>query len=424
MQFPKETYFSSTYSMMRTLYTFLTYGSQAVLWPTQFFSKKMKLFVDGRKQVFQVLNDAIKPTDKTIWFHCASLGEFEQGFPIMEAIKKEKPDHKLIITFFSPSGYEIKKNMPIADVVTYLPYDTLINAKQFLKIVHPSLVFFVKYDFWPNYLFELKKQGIRTFLVSGLFRKNQSFFKSYGSFMRKALGSFEHFFVQNEHSKKLLSQIGFENVTVSGDTRFDRVSHQIEMDNTLDFMDTFKGDSLCIVCGSTWPEDEAVLLNYINSSPSHVKWVIAPHKIDSDKIASFKNKLIKKAVLFSEKEQQSLSDTSILILDTIGLLTKVYSYADIAHVGGAMGTTGLHNILEPATFGIPIVIGKNFKKFPEALKLQDIAGLYAVESEVDCTEVLEKFVTDRKFREQTGMIAGHFVNSNTGATQIIIQKIR
>ncbi|WP_255571379.1 3-deoxy-D-manno-octulosonic acid transferase [Halomarinibacterium sedimenti] len=423
MQFPKETYFSITYSMMRTLYTFLTYGSQVALWPTQFFSKKMKLFVDGRKQVFQTLKENISSTDKTIWFHCASLGEFEQGLPIMEAIKKEKPDHKLIITFFSPSGYEIKKNTPIADVVTYLPYDTHKNAKQFLKIVHPTLVFFVKYDFWPNYLFELKKQGIRTFLVSGLFRKNQSFFKSYGSFMRKALGCFEQFFVQNENSKKLLSQIGFENVTVSGDTRFDRVSHQIEMDNTLDFMDSFKGDSLCIVCGSAWPEDEAVLLNYINSSPSHVKWVIAPHKIDSDKIASFKNKLFKKAVLFSEKGKNILSENSILILDTIGLLSKVYSYADIAYVGGAMGTTGLHNILEPATFGIPIVIGKNFKKFPEALKLQDIAGLYAVESEEDCTKVLEKFVTDRKFREQTGMITGHFVNSNTGATQIIIQKI-
>ena len=423
MQFPKETYFSSTYSMMRTLYTFLTYGSQVALWPTQFFSKKMKLFVDGRKQVFQTLKENISSTDKTIWFHCASLGEFEQGLPIMEAIKKEKPDHKLIITFFSPSGYEIKKNTPIADVVTYLPYDTLINAKQFLKIAHPSLVFFVKYDFWPNYLFELKKQGIRTFLISGLFRKNQVFFKSHGFFMRKVLGCFEHFFVQNEHSQKLLSQIGFENITVSGDTRFDRVSHQIEMDNNLGFMDTFKGDSLCIVCGSTWPEDEAVLLNYINSSPAHLKWVIAPHKIDADKIASFKNKLIKKAVLYSEKEKNILSETSILILDTIGLLSKVYSYADSAYVGGAMGTTGLHNILEPATFGIPIVIGKNFKKFPEALKLQDIAGLYSIENEVDCAEVLEKFVTDRKFREQTGMIAGHFVNSNTGATQFIMQKI-
>lgn len=424
MQFAKETYFSGTYSMMRTLYTFLTYGSQLVLWPIQFFSKKMKLFVDGRKQVFQFLKYNISPTDKTIWFHCASLGEFEQGVPIMEAIKREKPDHKLVVTFFSPSGYEIKKNTTIADVVTYLPYDTVKNAKQFLKIVHPSLVFFVKYDFWPNYLIELKKQRIRTFLVSGLFRKTQVFFKPHGSFMRKALSSFEHFFVQNEHSKKLLSKIGFENATISGDTRFDRVSHQIEMDNTLDFMEKFKGDSLCIVCGSTWPEDEAVLLNYINASPTYVKWVVAPHKIDSDKIASFKSKLKKNSVLFSEKEKFTFSETFILILDTIGLLTKVYSYADIAYVGGAMGNTGLHNILEPATFGIPIVIGKNFKKFPEALKLEDIAGLYAVENEADCAKVLEKFVANKKFREQTGMISGHFVNSNTGATQTIINYLQ
>ncbi len=425
MQFAKETYFSGTYSMMRTLYTFLTYGSQVVLWPTQFFSKKMKLFVQGRKQVFQILNKHISSKDKTIWFHCASLGEFEQGVPIMEAIKREKPDHKLVVTFFSPSGYEIKKNTPIADVVTYLPYDTIKNAKQFLKIVHPSLVFFVKYDFWPNYLIELKKQGIRTFLVSGLFRKNQAFFKPHGAFMRKALHSFEHFFVQNEHSKKLLSQVGFQNVTVSGDTRFDRVSHQIEQDNSLDFMNAFliNEKDICIVCGSTWPEDEAILLNYINNSPPQVKWVIAPHKIDTDKIFSFKNKLKKKAVLFSEKEKYSLSETSILILDTIGLLTKVYSYAALAYVGGAAGNTGLHNILEPATFGIPIVIGNNFKKFPEALKLQDLAGLYAVENEDDCENVLDKFVTDKKFREQTGMICGHFVNSNTGATLRIIQNI-
>jgi len=409
--------------MMHSLYNLLTYGSKVVLWPTQFFSKKMKHFVKGREGVFKKLKDGISPKDKTIWFHCASLGEFEQGLPIIEALKKVKPNHKILITFFSPSGYEIKKNTTIADMVTYLPYDTKNNARKFIDLVNPSMAFFVKYDFWPNYLFELKQRHIPTYLVSGLFRKNQAFFKSYGSFMRKALGCFDHLFVQNEHSKSLLSKIGIEHVTVSGDTRFDRVSHQIEQDNSLGFMDEFlKKEDICIVCGSTWPEDEAVLLKSINSI-ANVKWVIAPHKIDSEKITTLQKKIETSVARYSEKEGKNLSEASVLILDTIGLLSKVYSYATIAYVGGAMGTTGLHNILEPATFGVPIVIGNNFNKFPEAKKLQDLAGLYSVENAEDCHRVLEKFVSDKKFREQTGMISGHFVNSNTGATQLIIKKI-
>lgn len=410
--------------MKPTLYNLLTYGSQLVLWPTKFFSKKMKHFVDGRQQVFKTLKEKLTENDKTIWFHCASLGEFEQGLPIMEALKKEKPEYKIVLTFFSPSGYEVKKNNSVADVVIYLPYDTIANAQRFLKMVHPSMAFFVKYEFWPNYLFELKKQQISTYLISGLFRKNQIFFKPYGKFMRSALRCFTHIFVQNENSKKLLNSIHIQQVTISGDTRFDRVSHQIELNNTLDFMEEFKGNSLCMVCGSTWPEDETVLLPFINSeSGKKVKFVIAPHIIDIEKIETLTKKFKRKVALFSQLEKHNLSEASILIINTIGLLSKIYSYADIAYVGGAMGTTGLHNILEPATFGVPIVIGKNFEKFPEAIKLQDLAGLYSVENEEDCKTVLEKFVTNQKFREQTGMIAGHYINSNTGATKIILQYI-
>jgi 3-deoxy-D-manno-octulosonic-acid transferase len=207
----------------------------------------MKLFVNGRKNVFKTLQQKISSTDKTIWFHCASLGEFEQGVPIMEAIKKLKPDHKIVVSFFSPSGFEIKKNTPLADVAVYLPMDTPANAKKFISTVHPSLSFFVKYEFWPNYLFELQKKNIPTLLVSGVFRENQIFFKPYGGFMRRALASFDHFFLQDKNSETLLKSIGFSNTTVSGDTRFDRVSHQIEMDNTLKFAEEFKSDSLCIV---------------------------------------------------------------------------------------------------------------------------------------------------------------------------------
>ncbi|MCB0457298.1 MAG: 3-deoxy-D-manno-octulosonic acid transferase [Flavobacteriaceae bacterium] len=385
----------------------------------------MKHFVKGRQKVFKTLKEHLAETDKTIWFHCASLGEFEQGLPIMEALKREMPTFKIVVTFFSPSGYEVKKHTPIADIVTYLPYDTIVNAQKFLKIVHPSMAFFVKYDFWPNYLFELKKQQIPSYLISGLFRKNQAFFKPHGGFMRNALRCFDHIFVQNEASKKLLNSIRINNVTISGDTRFDRVSHQIEVDNTLDFMEKFKGNSLCIVCGSTWPEDEAVLLPFINSETGKkVKFVIAPHSINTEKIETLVKKFDAKIALYSQIEKYPLSEASILMIDTIGLLSKIYSYADIAYVGGAMGTTGLHNILEPATFGIPVVIGKNFEKFPEAIKLQDLAGLYSIENEEDCKNVLEKLVTNQKFREQTGMIAGHYINSNTGATQIILNYLK
>lgn len=379
--------------------------------------------MEGRKDVFETLKKKISPQDKTIWFHCASLGEFEQGVPIMEAIKKLKPNHKIVVSFFSPSGYEIKKNTPLADIVVYLPMDTPANARKLITTINPAIAFFVKYEFWPNYLFELKKKNIPTLLVSGVFRQNQIFFKSYGSFMRKALSSFEHFFVQDENSEALLKDIGFTNITLSGDTRFDRVSHQIEMDNDLKFADEFKGNSLCIVCGSTWPEDEAILLDYINIAPNNVKFIIAPHKIEATKIAEFSSKILKKTVLHSNKDEVNLSAYDVLIIDCIGLLSKLYSYADIAYVGGAMGKTGLHNILEPATFGLPIVIGKNYDEFPEAIRLRSLAGLFSVSSAEECSQILEKLVENDSFRSATGMISGHFVNKNTGATESIISYI-
>ena len=406
---------------MQVLYNILTHTTKAVLCPSQFFSKKMRFFVEGRKNALLLLQAALKPEDTTIWFHCASLGEFEQGLPIMQALKKAKPGYKLAVTFFSPSGFEIKKNTPLADAISYLPYDTPQNVAKFLEIVHPSMAFFVKYDFWPNYLKALNGRKIPTFLISGLFRKEQLFFKKYGSFMREALSCFDHFFIQNEASKELLASIGFNNVTVSGDTRFDRVSHQIEMNNTLDFMEHFKGNAICIACGSTWPEDEAVLLPYINEkSGSNVKFVVAPHSIDVHKIESFRKKLKPSSVQYSESNPEKLKQAQVLIVDTVGFLSKIYSYADVAYVGGAMGHTGLHNILEAATFGVPIVIGSNYQKFPEAIKLEDLAGLYTIQNAKECMDVMEKFVNDKKFREQTGMIAGHFVNKNTGATQLVM----
>src|SRR5690554_668876 len=255
------------------------------------FNKKIKLFVEGRKQSFLILSEKLSPNDKTIWFHVASLGEYEQGLPVMEEFKKKFPDHKLVSTFFSPSGYEVRKNNAIADVTVYLPWDTQSNVKRFLKIVRPQKAVFVKYEFWINYLSVLKKQNIPTYLISGIFRENQAFFKGYGGFYRKALHSFTHFFVQNESSKTLIESLGFTNVTLSGDTRFDRVFAISERDNRLDFIEEFKTDKLLFVAGSTWEADEKLLMSYINNTHEKVKFIIAPHNIKEEQILSLKSQI-------------------------------------------------------------------------------------------------------------------------------------
>ena len=257
------------------------------------FNHKIKLGVKGRANTFNILKNEIKNEDQTLWFHCASLGEYEQGLPIFKLLRKDYPKHKIVLTFFSPSGFEIRKNAPFADVVVYLPLDTKSNAKWFIKLVNPELTVFVKYEIWPNYLNEIKKKGLRAVLISAVFRKDQSFFKWYGKQTKQALFAFEHIFTQNEESKNLLENIGYKNATVSGDTRFDRVLNQLQIDNTLDFIETFKQDKLCIVIGSSWPEDEAILVPYINQCKHDVKFIIAPHNIKAKQIDSLKQSIKK-----------------------------------------------------------------------------------------------------------------------------------
>ncbi|MBG6131407.1 3-deoxy-D-manno-octulosonic-acid transferase [Aquimarina sp. EL_43] len=383
-------------------------------------SPKLKLFANGRKTVFETLEQHFPSQDRILWFHCASLGEYEQGVPVIEGLKKKYSDHKVLVTFFSPSGYEAKKNSTLADIIVYLPIDTNANAIRFIQLVKPELAVFVKYEFWPNYLKVLQNRNVPAVFISATFREDQAFFKWYGGFMRKTLQTVDHFFVQDKISQTLIEKQGFANVTLSGDTRFDRVSHQIEMDNHVDFISEFINERLCIVMGSSWPEDEEVFMDYINEASDKVCFIIAPHEIKDNSTNTLKRKIKKKTVLYSEKEGKVLKDQQVFIVNTIGYLSRVYSYADIAYVGGAMGTGGLHNILEPATFGIPIVIGKNFEKFREAKQLQKLAGLFSVSSADEFNQVLNKLVEGKKFREKTGMISGHFINSNTGATAMIM----
>ena len=412
---------------MLFLYNLVVILASQLLKIVALFSPKMKLFVDGRKSVFETLAKTIKATDKTIWFHAASLGEYEQGLPVIETIKQQFPTHKVVITFFSPSGYEVRKNNTVADATVYLPLDTISNAKQFVELVDPEMVFFIKYEYWPNYLNELKKQKIKTYLISGILRENQAFFKWYGEFYRNALKTFDFFFVQNESSKNLLQSIGFNNVKVSGDTRFDRVVSILERDNSLDFIEQFKDNKTTIVIGSSWPKDESLLVNYINQSSDEVKFIIAPHNIKQEQISNLKNQIQKKTILFSENVETrliaSLQEYNVFIIDTIGILTKIYSYADIAYVGGGFGNPGVHNILEPATFGVPVVIGPNYSHFAEATALVNMEGCISIQNQTQLNEAFDLLLHNEDERLEKGHICSTFVQMNKGATQTIINHI-
>ncbi|MEY4964159.1 MAG: hypothetical protein RLZZ323_1478 [Bacteroidota bacterium] len=408
---------------MLLIYSIIVSIAGLLLQIIAFFVPKINLFVAGRKDVFPTLTAKIKPNDKTIWFHAASLGEYEQGLPVIEKIKIKYPNHKIIVSFFSPSGYEVRKNNTAADATVYLPLDTVKNAKKFIHLIHPDLVFFIKYEFWPNYLNELKKQQIPTYLISGIFREKQAFFKWYGGFYRKALEAFTYFFVQNESSLKLLHRLGKTNAVVSGDTRFDRVATILEKDNSLDFIETFKNNTTTIVIGSSWPKDEELVLNFINSSTANCKYIIAPHNIKQEQIQQLKVNCVKKVVLFSEKEDTNLADYDVFIIDTIGILTKIYSYADIAYVGGGFGHPGVHNILEPATFGTPIVIGPNYSHFAEAIDLVDLKGCITINSQTELNKSLENLITNTSERIKMGTICTQFVQKNKGAINQIIKYI-
>ena len=387
------------------------------------FHKKIKLFIHGRSKTFSEISKL--KNFKTIWLHAASLGEFEQARPIIEDIKKNYPDYKILVTFFSPSGYEIRKNYNLADVICYLPLDSKSNARKFIKEVNPTLAIFIKYEFWPNLLNELKLKEVPTILVSGILRKKQLFFKSYGGFMRDSLKAFHHFFVQDENSKSLLSSINFDNVTVAGDTRFDRVSKILEQNNSLDFINEFKNDNYTVVAGSTWQEDEELLVDYINNKASEdEKFIIAPHNIKQEPILELQKSIKKKTVLYSQlRHDLNLKEYQVFIVDTIGILTKIYATADVAYVGGGL-KTGLHNILEPATFGIPVVIGNKYNKFKEAVDLVKIGGCISIKNKEEFSQTFINFKEEENFRKLTGVINKRYIKDNLGATKLIMNYLK
>ncbi|WP_419213722.1 3-deoxy-D-manno-octulosonic acid transferase [Maribacter sp. X9] len=407
---------------MSFLYNLIVSAASVILKLLALINRKLSLFVKGRKETISIIKKNVSEKDRVIWIHAASLGEYEQGLPVMEKLKDLYPSHKIVLTFFSPSGYEVKKNTTAADAVCYLPIDTKKNVKVFLEVLHPEIAIFIKYEIWPNYLKFLKEKNIPTLLISALFKEQQIYFKGYGSFMRKALTNFTHFFVQNEKSKKLLNTIGFENVTIAGDTRFDRVTEILDRDNSLDFMRKFKNEKLCFVAGSTWPEDEKIIVDYINQSKHPIQFVIAPHTMKAKHIESIKNSLQKSVIRYSELQDTDPEDYNVLIIDTIGLLTKIYSYADVAYVGGGFAT-GLHNTLEPAVFGIPVIIGPEYNGFAEAEQLVELKGVLTIKDASEFKTIMDRCLGEDNFRSKTGEINHHYIQNNRGATGEIMDTI-
>ena len=385
-------------------------------------NSKLSLFVKGRKETISLIKQSISKGDSVIWIHAASLGEYEQGLPVIEQLKIHHPTHKIILTFFSPSGYEVKKNSKIADVICYLPMDTKRKVKSFLTAAHPDIAIFIKYEIWPNYLNALKKADTPTYLISALFKENQIYFKWYGGFMRNALNNFSHFFVQNEKSKSLLNSVGYTNVTIAGDTRFDRVSEIVERDNKLDFMTRFKNDKYCFVAGSTWAEDEKIIIDYINKNVQPIKFVIAPHAIKDNHIEEIIAAIDKKVIRYTEMENSTLAEYDVLVIDTIGILTKVYSYADIAYVGGGFAT-GLHNTLEPAVFGIPVIIGPQYDGFAEAEELVRLGGVISIKNNNEFQEHADKCFKDIDYRSKIGLVNTGYIKEKAGATERIVSKL-
>lgn len=418
--------------MSKILYNlFIVLYSIAVRLAAAWNGKAAK-WVSGRTQIFIKISDALQSSnDKRIWMHCASLGEFEQGRPLLEDLKKEYPNYKIVLTFFSPSGYEIMKDYKGADYIFYLPMDTANNAKQFLDLVNPVLVLWVKYEYWYYYLKELKKRNVPTLLVSGIFRDNQPFFKWYGNIWKQMLQTFTHFFVQNETSVQLLSSIGItKNVSINGDTRFDRVIQIANNFTDVPFVNEFCDGHKTLVAGSTWEEDEIELLHFVHTH-SNLKFIIAPHEINSDNLSDVKDEF-PKSIYYSEwaaacQQNNQPGNYNILIIDNVGMLSRLYKYAHVTYVGGGFGADGIHNVLEAAVYGKPVVHGPVFEKFVEAVGLLNAGGSIQIDGPVKLDVVLKKIFEDDAACYKMGDAAKKYVLENAGASKRItgyIQKKR
>ena len=408
------------YSLAIHLYAFVV----ALLAP---FHKKARLLRLGQWRTNSILREKIDRNAKYIWIHASSLGEFEQGRPLMERIRAERPEYKILLTFFSPSGYEVRKNYDGADVICYLPFDTPFRVKKFLRLANPAMAVFIKYEFWGNYLRELHKRHIPVYIISAIFRREQLFFQWFGAPYRKMLTYFTHLFVQDERSRELLAEYGVTNVTVAGDTRFDRVLEVRRQARELPLIERFleRGDGkrpVVLVAGSSWPQDEALFIPYFHARPE-MKLIIAPHEIVPARIERLIERSARKAVRYTQLGGPAdLEGADVLIVDTIGILSSVYRYGTYAYIGGGFGV-GIHNILEAATFGLPLAFGPNYRKFQEACDLVALDGAVSVETHEALRDWLKALENDAALRERTAHVCADYVATHRGATEIILGKI-
>lgn len=385
------------------------------------FSKKVKTMWRGERDALRILKEKVDPNAQYVWFHAASLGEFEQGRPLMERLRKEHPEYKILLTFFSPSGYEVRKNYEGADIICYLPLDTIRNSRRFLRAVKPCMAFFIKYEFWYNYLHILKHRQVPVYSVSSIFRRDQIFFKWYGRQYAYVLKCFTRFFVQNEYSKELLAKIGITNVDVVGDTRFDRVMQIKEAARQLPLVDAFKQDRPVFVAGSSWPPDEEIFIRYFNA---HREWkmIIAPHVIGEDHLRQIESLVEGKTVRYTQATTDAVRDADCLIIDCFGLLSSVYQYGEVAYVGGGFGV-GIHNVLEAAVWDMPVIFGPNNQKFQEAQGLKMVGGGFEIASEDDFVKFMSSFMSDQAVLSHAGSQAGQYVQSLVGVTDKIFRLI-
>lgn len=376
------------------------------------FNSKAKLLMRGHRNTWRILRREIGG-HKYVWFHAASLGEFEQGRPLMERLRREHPEKKILLTFFSPSGYEVRKNYAGADVVCYLPFDTPLNARKFVRLAQPEAAFFIKYEFWRNYIEVLHRRGIPAYSVSSIFREGQIFFRWYGRSYARCLSRMTHFFVQNERSRQLLASIGVTSVSIVGDTRFDRVIDIMEAAKPLPLAERFAGCWNVLVAGSSWPPDEDIIIPYFNTHPE-LKLVLAPHVVSEEHLRAIEAKLGRPSVRYSAATPKSAAEADCLIIDGYGLLSSIYRYATVAYVGGGFGV-GIHNVPEAAVYGVPVVIGPNNKKFREAGALIANGGCREIHSAEDFARTMDVFLSDKTELARCGAAAGNYIRKNAGA---------
>ncbi|MCK4879083.1 MAG: 3-deoxy-D-manno-octulosonic acid transferase [Bacteroidales bacterium] len=385
------------------------------------WNRKAKLWLEGRRGWYEKLKDAIDRDEKVIWFHCASLGEFEQGRPVIEAIRERRPSHRILLTFFSPSGYEKRKDYTGADYVMYLPLDTRRNAKKMLDLLTLEMAFFIKYEFWYHFLQQLRAEEVPLYLASGNFRSDQLFFRWYGRWYRRFLDFFTHIFVQNRDSKELLSGIGFHRVTVAGDTRFDRVHDLLQNQFSHPALERFGKDSTVIVAGSTWEKDEQLLAHAFRELPEEVKWIIAPHELSESHIRSLQERF-PGSVLYTEMEEEIPDGTRVILVNIIGKLSYLYRYGAMAYIGGGFGK-GIHNILEAATYGLPVIFGPEYRRFSEAVELTSLGAAFPIGSETELLFTVRQQLENPDLLKTTSRIAANFVSERVGATSGMLEKV-